>query len=108
VTRELDEGENFILNALNRNIGAEKLKKVLLINDLNKDLLNGYVKVILKENARALEEMKMMTDEELENLIAKSPMGQRIIEKGIAGQTRAIQELQRQCQGQQSKIQALQ
>jgi len=84
VTRELDEGENFILNALNRNIGAEKLKKVLLMNDLNKDLLNGYVKVILKENARALEEMKMMTDEELENLIAKSPMGQRIIANSVA------------------------
>jgi len=50
--------------------------------------------VIFKEKARALEEINMMTNEEPENLIAKSPMGQRIIEKGIAGQTHTIQELQ--------------
>jgi len=116
VTRELDEGENFILNALNRNIGAEKLKKVLLINDLNKDLLNGYVKVILKENARALEEINMMTDEELYEMIKSGVTGQRIFADGVAyartqmqaGQTRAIQELQRQNQAIQQQCQALQ
>jgi len=95
-TKALNKKENRLLYALGNKLSAQELDETLK-QGLTDDKLIGYIKLILKENAKPYKELNMMSDEQLNKMLENSRIGQMLIQKGIKegekrGEKRGIQK----------------